>query len=139
MQVTENRFYKENIKLSADETMLLLITKNHLHKNVPQGSMQTGSFEYIQACCNYRCAITVNAHVFTIYLPLCVKLLSSHQFGNVLEEIHKQVTGNFFIITEGKLTRQQLCEFMFSALANRITTDLELDESLIAKREKINA
>lgn len=118
----------EKIVLNDDESMLLLLTKNHQHKDVPLGNISSGSIEYIQACNNFRVWGTLNnkrnAPLFNPYLDLCIKLLNSHQFANILTEIYKHGNGWY-------RNDEDICKYMISQLAQRLVTDLILDESLI--------
>lgn len=121
------------IILDADETMLLLITKHHAHKDVVS-DYQLGTSSYIQECCDYRCFgpnyVGPHADMFTIYLHLCEKLLSVSRFANILSEVNKTP----FYESMGLVNQPTLIELMLSALANRRVTDLILDESLIAAK-----
>lgn len=124
------------IKLDADETMLLLITKNHQHKNVPLGNMPSGSLEYIQTVNNFRVWGGPSEKVAPLYTPysnLCLKTLTNYQYSNVLDEIHKHLTG-LWIGQNEIFTEKYLLRYMISALAQRVVTDLILDKSLIAQK-----
>lgn len=126
----------EKIKLDADETMLLLITKNWEHKDVPFYNNNPGDLEYIQRCCDFRCQCD-NAQLFAIYRDLCIKLLSPSKYQSILEEIMKHITGFYSVCNQQAETFSyvNLMQYIFSALAGRIIINLELDESLILRKE----
>lgn len=126
------------IKLDADESMLLLITKNWQHKNVPSKDDALGSLHYIQRCCNFRVfgedEPKYPAYMLSIYSDLCIKLLSSYKVWNILRELDKQING--WIGQEKLVNYDDLMRYIISELACRITTDLELDESLLVTDNK---
>ena len=115
----------EIIKLDADESMLLLLTKNWKHKEV-NSTHSAGSLAYIQDCCNHRYA-TNKAYLFSIYLPICEKVLRKSQFISILSQIESDV--NF---CKKPLTPTSLEIIIFSGLScTPIQDRFELDTSLV--------
>jgi len=79
------------IELNADESMLLLLTKNWRHKDV-YSDISEDRMSYIQKCCNYRCfghsdVTDYKADVWAIYADIAIKCLSSKQIINAFEYV----------------------------------------------------
>ena len=126
----------QTIELDDDETMLLLITKHHEHKDVPRRTGES-MMEYVQRCCNFRCfgtdAPSVPAGVFTIYLELCQKLLSPFAFCEVLKRIHSGFWWRESNAIRGlaPLSQADLVEAMLGQLSIVRVDRLVFDESLM--------
>ena len=117
------------IKLNADKSMLLLITKYWKHKDIPFLRDKNGRFmkynrkDYIQACCNFRCFGSTWKHtadVYGIYSPLFKKLLSTREILYCYEQSTVTYRHTTFI------------EQLFSALCcAQVEDKIELDYSLV--------
>lgn len=106
------------IKLDADESMLLLITKNWEHKDHVLPCYENtdirindyrGSERYIQECCNVRCYgresnyspynkdKELKADVYGCYRSLFEKLLTSREILRAFENSEKKWRGVTFL------------------------------------------
>ena len=118
----------ETIKLSADETRLLLAAKGHKIKGV-RSDAELGSMEYIQAVCNHRCGLDKNASVYIPYFHLARKLLSANDFAIIFDNLHSRMNNPF--LKEPKIDTKILTQALIIGLQCRRVTDLELDNSLV--------
>lgn len=116
------------IHLDEDESMLLLITKNHCHKHFPDDE-RAGSLEYIQEVCDFRVACAAGkADVFGIYINLSEDLLTSVQMGAIL----RKYWSNWYNSPNTREeVNKEILNHMISALACLRTTDFIFDKSLM--------
>ena len=118
----------DKIRLSADETRLLLAAKGHKIKGV-RSDADLGSMEYIQDMCNYRCAMDSGASVYVPYFNLARKLLTANDFAIIFDNLYRRMSNPF--IKEPKIDQKILTQTLIIGLQCRRVTDLVLDESLV--------
>lgn len=107
------------IKLNADESMLVLITKGWESKLFPytNKNIEAFTFTYIQKVCQKRCNTEYVVNLFQIYSHLAEKLLTVKDLFESMKYIDKG---------------DSVTEAIIASISMIKCTDIEFDYSLVS-------